>query len=130
MKALSMKTGSMGVTLVSGDANLAGDSGWEENNLKPNTNYACIMMEIPEGYRSATEEEKNGRKPEGTRHTTKLYPCWYDSMLGAKWAPGHLYIIPIASEKDTAIAEAQAEIEAAKESLQKAQKKLDGINKG
>ena len=59
MKAnvIPMRTDKKGATQQSIGFFLGGNKGWEQRNLKPNTDYACIMMAIPEGHKLANESE-------------------------------------------------------------------------
>ena len=55
---LEMETNDDGeTTVLNGKAIIGGDIEWEQENLKPNSNYLCIMRELPEGFRLATKED-------------------------------------------------------------------------
>ena len=103
--------------------------GYHDNLLgkKPNTRYANITIEIPEGYRLARDEDKrNLRKPKGAMYFDTV-AGWSDAFPSGDWHTELLYIIPTAS---TAYTEAQAELKKVEKAVRKAQDKLKELEGG
>ena len=114
MIAIEMKTDSRGRT-DTGGAFIWAPNDWEVKNLKPDTRYACYMVEIPDGYRLATEEDKCGGRFNGRR-------CyWGDGWkeaFGQRWEERIAYIVPIADKN--------AEL---RERLRKAEEEVAAVRK-
>jgi hypothetical protein len=52
-----------------------------------------LLESIPEGYRPATNDDRAGEKPAGTR-VRGMDGCWIPACLSEPYIPGHLYIVP------------------------------------
>ena len=98
MKAIEMMTDDHRITMTRASGEwmpcLQGIGGWEYANLKPNTRYACCMVEMPEGYRLATEEDRKGEKPSSAK---LLYLNHWENVPQGnhRWDPDSVYIVPI-----------------------------------
>jgi len=100
MKTLEMETDKRGLT--TGEIYLGGGRGtiaWEENNLKPNTRYVVPVIEIPDGYRLVTDEDRKHPKPEGCRHWAMLTAEWDLTYLNGPYLDHFIHIIPIEPPK-------------------------------
>ena len=104
MDALEMRTNELGETKMDlakdQAAYIANIPSWQKNNLKPATSYACVMIEIPDGYRLATEEEMQKPKPEHAKFFSDTERRWMRIQTYA-WDRDLLYALPIKPAKRT-----------------------------
>ena len=104
MKALEMRTNELGVTKMDTAkdqaAYIVNIPRWQKNSLKPATSYACVMIEIPDGYRLATEEDMKKPKPEHAKFFSDTERRWKRVQTYA-WARNLLYALPIKPAKRT-----------------------------
>lgn len=122
MKAIQMRTNAARVTHDNRDglAYLRNAGLWEIDNLKPDTNYACIMVEIPEGWRLATEEDRRGEKPKEYGYLSDHGWSFFAKPYGLKyWETDIIYLV-----KDTP--PESDEVRLLKERVRQATEKLDG----
>jgi hypothetical protein len=94
-------------TEVQGAMVSAGD--WEEENLKPDTRYAALLVAIPEGYRLITAEELRDRGVEGTKYLSMskyggtTFSWKSPACAGSTHTREDIYIVPIKTTKTIVI---------------------------
>jgi len=127
MKAIEMMTDAGGITTEIIDVNhtlaLVGNTCWEKGNLKPHTRYACCMVEIPEGYRLANDEDKECDKPQSALFLNNSY--WDSVSNDSCWGFGNVYIVPIADKN----AELVERLRKAEEEVAAVRKELGNASK-
>lgn len=73
--------------------------GDDELNLEPGITYLTLMIPMPEGYRIATDEDRKGPKPKGTRHFSSSCASLINSSLEDAWVADMVYIVPDTPEQ-------------------------------
>ena len=98
MKVLQMVTDETGETECSTNGfALACSLDWERANLKPNTTYVCVMIELPAGYRLVTdaEREQNPKLPTAYKVICDISLGFLRGHdIGGVMYPDRLYAVP------------------------------------
>lgn len=129
MNVLEMTTGREGTTVHEASTRtqsprIIGTGCWQKNNLKPNTKYACVMVEIPEGYRLATKEDKEGKKPCPYAILDMNGPEIISGGFVKEWLYETLYAVPEKTEQDRKRDKIEQKIKDAEAKLQEARSEL------
>lgn len=133
VRVLEMVTDKSGVTEYGDcDARLnIGAIEWERDNLAPNTRYAVLMVPIPDGERLA----KVGDMVASTLKFKHTQPATNEASWDVSIIEGDplgvvntgIYTTPIKTERDEKREAIEAEIAAAQERLDAAQKQLETL---